>query len=239
VTEPHIPLAVPDLWTYEWRRDSVNHGLTEAQCDAAFPDLYSEIDRSRAYWSRREISTRDIDLDVFPGNDGGVRLLIADSQLRIIQTRGLYREDFRHRIIAVVQQVLRAITAAESSNEDLPDAEFTVIVDDIPVLDDEHDPAHTGAMWAFTRSFANDKHDSLWLVPDFHFFGAPPAAEAFRTMQTRFRRFDAPLTKKIPKLVWRGAEWTNPEVRRPLIEATAGKKWADVKVRGGELCSGK
>lgn len=153
-----------------------------------------------------------------------MRALIVDQQLRIIQTRGLFRQDFRHRILAVLHQLQRALTAAEYASEPLPDMEFTVIVDDKPILH----PEQVGPLWAFTRLYANPRHDNLWLIPDFHFHAAPPEADAFPQMQEKSRRHDAPLSEKIAKLAWRGVEWTNPAIRKPLLNVTDGKEWADV-----------
>lgn len=220
------PVQAPkiDTWSYEWERDRNNHGLTTEQCDIAFPELYNEIDRAAVYWKDKKITPQSIELA--RGNDGGVRVLIHDQQLRIISTKGLFRKDFRHRIIAVLQQLLRAITAAEAANEPIPDVEMTIIVDDKPVLDF----ARSSPLWAFTRAYADPKHDDLWLTPDFHFWANPPENEGFRQMQERARKHDGPLHNKIPKVAWRGVSWTNPEIRKPLLEATEGKKWADVMV---------
>lgn len=227
VTEQHLePTAQPTApsWTYEYERDRNNHGLSTEQCDSAFPELYNEIDRAVEHWKDRKITPASIELP--RGNDGGVRILIHDQQLRIISTKGLQREDFRHRIIAVLQQLLRALTAAEAADEPIPDTEFTIIVDDKPILH----PGPSSPLWGFTRSYANPRHDDIWLIPDFHFFGAPPEAEGFRDMQKKSRQHDGPLIKKIPKVAWRGVSWTNPEIRKPLLQVTKGKKWADVMV---------
>ncbi|EME49634.1 hypothetical protein DOTSEDRAFT_92812, partial [Dothistroma septosporum NZE10] len=210
-------------WFYDWARDRDNLSLNTEQCDAAFPELYEEIDRAVRYWNEpgRKVTSESIEL--VDGNDGGVRVLIAGQQLRIIQTRGLGRTDFRHRIIAVLQQIQTALNAAQSAGQPLPDAEFTVIVDDKPIVGDKARP-----LWGFTRAFANPRHDNIWVIPDFHFFGAPPEAEGWSLQQTKSREHDGPLDRKIPKLAWRGVEWTNPEVRKPLLNVTEGKPWADV-----------
>lgn len=222
--KPGVEPAV-ESWTYDSERDRNNHGLSTDQCDIAFPELYSEIDRAVEHWQDKKITPESIDL--VKANDGGVRVLIHDQQLRIISTKGLHRGDFRHRIIAVLQQLLRALTAAEAANEPLPDMEMTIIVDDRPILD----RSRYTPLWAFTREYANSKHDEIWLIPDFHFFGAPPEAEGFRSMQKKARQHDAPLAKKTPQVAWRGVSWTNPGIRKPLLNVTQGKNWADVMVR--------
>ncbi|KAM3416007.1 hypothetical protein BST61_g9494 [Cercospora zeina] len=209
-------------WQYNWARDGNNQALTASQCDAAFPKLYQEIDRARAHFNGKKITEKHIELS--GGNDGGVRFLIVDSQVRIVETRGLFREDFRYRIIALAQQVVQAVAAADAAGEPIPNIEFTVVVDDIAVLDKKN----PGALWAFTRKSADPRQDNLWLIPSFHFFGAPPEAEGYRTMQGKSRKHDSPLAQKIPQVVWRGALWTNEVVRRPLLQVTADKEWANV-----------
>lgn len=165
-------------------------------------------------------------IELFGGNEGGLRVLIVDQQLRVIQTKGLYRGDFRKRIIAVLQQLSRAIDAAGWANEPFPNMEFTIVVDDIAAL-----PKEPRALWAFTRSSVNKAHDSLFLIPDQHFYASPPEAEGFQTMQTKARKHDSRIQDKIERLVWRGVEWTNKDIRKPLLKATEGKPWADVVVR--------
>lgn len=138
----------------------------------------------------------------------------------------MFRDDFRHRINAVLQQINRAMIAAEWANEPFPDMEFSIIVDDIPVLP----PKKPSALWAFTRSHGNARHDSLFLIPDFHFYAAPPEAEGYQAMQTKARKYDSSIEEKIPQVVWRGVEWTNKEIRKPLLNVTKGQPWADVVV---------
>lgn len=184
-------------WSYDWARDHDNLNLNVEQCDAAFPELYDEVDRAVQYWgeSGRKITSESIEL--VGGNDGGVRGLIAGQQLRIIQTRGLGRKDFRHRIIAVLQQIQTALNAAQSAGQPLPDVEFTVVVDDKPVVGEK-----PRALWGFTRAFANPRHDNVWVIPDFHFFGAPPEAEGWSLQQSKSREHDGPLDQKIAKVAW-------------------------------------
>ncbi|CAK4028518.1 Hypothetical predicted protein [Lecanosticta acicola] len=210
-----------DGWSYNWERDRDNHGLSAEQCDIAFPELYYEIDRAVHQWQDKKITPSM--LDVHSINDGTVRVLLVDQQIRILQTRGMKRNDFRARITSVLHQVFRAITAVEGVDQPMPDMEFTVIVDDHVVFAAEPQP-----FWGFTRKFSQPRHDNIWIMPDFHFWAAPPEADAFRIQQSKCRQHDAPLERKIPKVVWRGVEWTNPEVRKPLIEATQGQQWADV-----------
>ena len=214
-----------DTWTYDPARDRYNHGLSTQQCESAFPELYPEIDRAVGQWKHRRITPDSIELPI--SNDGNVRALIHDQQLRIILTRGMQRKDFRHRIISVLSQVAQAITVAEAANEPLPDIEFNVIINDIPLVEGRHDRA----LWAFTRSFGDEYQESLWLIPDFHFFAPDfPGAQSFRDMQTICRMHDSPVARKKPKAVWRGVTWTNPDLRGDLLKVAQDQPWADVEV---------
>ena len=226
----HVPASVDDAspyarWEFDPTRDRDNHGLDTEQCTRAFPELYVEIDRAVDQWRHRHITPESI--VVPPVNDGFARILIHDQQLRIIRTRGMYREDLRHRIVSVMHQIVRAITAGEAAREPLPDMEFNVIVNDVPKLDDRNDLA----LWAFTRAFGNEHHENLWLVPDFHFYAPDfPGGDSFREMQALARTHDSPLANKTPRAAWRGVTWTSPELREALLDAADGQPWADIEV---------
>ena len=56
------------------------------------------------------------------------------------------------------------------------------------------------------------------------FFGASYAELCGRTAQR-----ESFLVDKIPKTLWRGVVWTDEWVRQTPMEATQGKKWADVE----------
>ncbi|KAK4547019.1 hypothetical protein LTR36_001240 [Oleoguttula mirabilis] len=211
-------------WRYEWERDRNNHGLSAEQCNAAFPKLYNDIDRAVGHWADREITPETIEL--YDGNEAGVRVLFKDQQLRVVQTRGMFRDDFRLRIMAVLHQLHRAITSVEGIDRPIDDTEATIVVDDWPNFPND---GRELATWSFTRAAESDDHAGVWLIPDFNFWSAPPAAGAYQEMQAKARKHDAPIIDKKQKLVWRGVDWTNPEVRGALLNATMYEPWADVK----------
>jgi hypothetical protein len=71
----------PQPWAFDHRRDQRNFGLSDEQCDAAFPDLYREIDRAVAW--RRNSNLRNItaaDLDVSWKTEM-LRAMIFDGQV--------------------------------------------------------------------------------------------------------------------------------------------------------------
>ncbi|KAI6910433.1 hypothetical protein KC316_g4810 [Hortaea werneckii] len=211
-------------WTYDWKRHSNNHALTSDQCEAAFPDLYFEIDRAASYWATRELTTQSLAL--YEGNEAGVRARLEEGQLRIVQTRGMWRQDFRQRIVAVLHQIHRALVAVESV-ERFQDTEFTFVVDDFPLF--PRNGSTQLAVFSFARNVKLESHEAVWLMPDFNLWAAVPSAGAFAEMQARARSYDARIEDKEQKLVWRGVEWTNPEVRGALLNASVGRPWADVK----------
>lgn len=66
-------------WSFDYRRDARNYGLSSEQCHAAFPKLYLEIDRAVAYRRLDMISLEDVET-AWRG-DGIVRAMIWDNQV--------------------------------------------------------------------------------------------------------------------------------------------------------------
>jgi len=85
---PKIPIAgsTPGQGTFAFDAalDRDNHSLTHAQCDAAFPLLYHEIDRAREYWRKQQgekkIGYEQVDLKW--SGDGGMMVMIYNQQVR-------------------------------------------------------------------------------------------------------------------------------------------------------------
>ncbi|KAH9825608.1 DUF821 domain-containing protein [Teratosphaeria destructans] len=209
-------------WHFDFRRDHNNYGLSDEQCDEAFPELYHEIDRAARQWRGRNITSESLEL--YGKNEAGVRVMLVDQQLRVLSTKGMHRQDFRQRILAVLHQIQRAITSVSGGVYPFDDMEFTIVVDDFVTLS----PERNLALWSFARETANARQSDIWLIPDFNFWSAPPVAGSFSDMQARARAQDSPIADKIQKLLWRGVKWTAPKLRGALIDATAGRPWADV-----------
>lgn len=212
-------------WVYHWERDRNDYTLTSKQCDAVFPELYHSIDRSVGHWRYRNLSSESI--RIANENEAGLTVLIYDQQLRIVETKGMLREDFRERIVAVIHQLYRTVLTSTAIGERLPNMEFSITVDDVPHL--PHDGSDY-AVWAFTRDITVADEDAIWLIPDFHFLAAPNANDTFQEMQALAREYDAPLSEKLPRVIWRGVRWTNEDIRGSMMSAVEGKEWADVKV---------
>ena len=215
-------------WSYEPERDARNVGLSRAQCDAAFPDLYYEIDRAVEVWQKRKHKISRHDIDISWRNDAAFQVLIEDNQLRILETKNTYQNDgYRKRTLYMLSQLHRALLGAAAAGEGVPDVEFSVTVDDISLIPNTQMDTHS--IWAFTRRLVDRDQDRLWLMPDFNFFASSPIGSSYLDMQRRAKLHDKFIVDKIPKAVWRGARWTNAGMRGHLLDLTKDREWADVK----------
>lgn len=70
-----------DNWQFEAQRDAHNYGLSPEQCDAAFPDLWAELDRAVAH--RKKVGNiTPADVKIGWKIDGIIRAMIYDRQVR-------------------------------------------------------------------------------------------------------------------------------------------------------------
>ncbi|KAI6788288.1 hypothetical protein KC361_g9127 [Hortaea werneckii] len=104
--------------------------------------------------------------------------------------------------------------------------ESSVSVDDRPNTLENPEDTHT--LWAFSRNYNTRAHERVFLIPDFNYWSWRGVAGSFAEMRARSKELDEYISDKIPKAVWRGALWTNPEIRGPLLKVTKNKSWADV-----------
>lgn len=232
-TSPPPPPSSP--WTFNSTRDARNPALTYEQCTVAFPKLYHEIERSATYWKHtrnHSISAKDVNI-TWTGK-GGLRVLIYENELRILETRDIHHFRDGHdarRVIFVLSQIHRALLGATARGEQIPNIEFAIAVNDYAHLPDERGDSHT--VWTFDRRIASEKDERMWLMPDFNFWAWKPTGSAYEDARRRAMTHDSAVKDKIPKIVWRGNRHINPEVRKALIETGKGKEWADVE--GGWL----
>lgn len=80
--------ALPEQWVFNTKRDERNYGLSEAQCDAAFPGFYKEIDRAVAFrkdYDLGHVMEEDVDIE-WRSKDGEImRIMLYDRQVRTCQ----------------------------------------------------------------------------------------------------------------------------------------------------------
>lgn len=67
-------------WTFNATRDANSYGLTDEQCDIAFPDLWYEVSRAREYWREKGgVQPQHVALGF--AERGAMRLRIIDRQV--------------------------------------------------------------------------------------------------------------------------------------------------------------
>ena len=208
-------------WRFDYARDGKNYGLSEEQCNLAFPELYQEVDRAVAY--RRKIGQNVSLEDVEVGwrGDGIVRAMIRDNQLYVIDAHGVRDHNHRPRSIASLHSLHRAITAYPGK---LPNIEFTLTDHDsaLPRKDDNH------TTWAYSRL---KEQETLWLMPDFGLWGWPNVGlRSYAELQSVLDENEDDFLDKEQKLVWRGALGNaGGDIRRALIKESEGQEWSDVQ----------
>lgn len=209
-----------DTWQFDVTRDGDDYGLSDSQCSAAFPKLYSDVDEMM---SRRQTNhiTRE-DFDSVEGDHGrfSIRAMIHDGDLYIISGDGLH--GVQSRGFATMHAINRALLAYPSRVQ-LPNCEFRVYVGD---------KAGQGSdtLWVYTKPIESDT-DSLWLMPDFGMYDWPEAmigsyAKSRRDMMAVEE--EVPWEEKVRKLVWRGFIYPDYQSRKDLVSVAQGKPWADV-----------
>ncbi|KAK8168114.1 DUF821 domain-containing protein [Phyllosticta citrichinensis] len=210
-------------WQFEPARDAHNYGLSPEQCDAAFPELWAELDRAVAHRKKVGMIT-PADVKIGWKIDGIVRAMIYDRQLLILNARGARRRDYRQRTIAVLQSIQRAISAYPG---DIPNIEFSFVVDDGAYFA-VYENNTSATTWALTR----EPHDqNLWLMPDFGFYSWEGPAGEYTALLRAIEEDEIPFDEKDKRAIWRGAKSpAGPvQVRTDLLKVSKGKSWADIE----------
>lgn len=208
-------------WTFSSARDSRNLGLTDDQCDVAFPGLFTEIDRTRDYLGPRSVHQKQIKLYTkkTPFYHSQVHVLIHNGQMYILgEQKGACD---RQRALAGLANLYRAIISVPDPST-IPNVEFILDTEDTPTNGVPKDRI----VWAWTRPMADL---GTWVAPDFDGWAFPNAdLGAYSSFRDRLRFVEMPFADKDPRAVWRGS--MNNKVRGALINATKDKEWADVQM---------
>jgi hypothetical protein len=129
------------------------------------------------------------------------------------------------RQVAILQQIHRAILTAPSPQE-IPNIEFTILVNDHPGPN----------AWSLARhaapSEANKEVNNTFLMPDYGFWSWPePHIGSLDEVKEKVKTAENVLNweTKISKAVWRGSVHWNSEIRGHLVEKAKGKAWSDVQ----------
>ncbi|KAB8339339.1 hypothetical protein FH972_022272 [Carpinus fangiana] len=190
-------------WTFDVARDGRNLGLTDDHCDAAFPDLYQEIDRAKTWHKANKPRGVITEEDINQYDDR--------AQLRVMIYEG--------------QAMYRAIAAMPNPHL-LPNIEFT-----IDTHDDGRDGGPRGTIWTYCRH-SDARGEANWVMPDFGFWSFPTdtvgSYNEFRS-KVKLTEEEGDYSSKIDRIFWRGQEGNGGEVRRMLIQAAEDKPWSDVQ----------
>ncbi|KAF2162390.1 hypothetical protein M409DRAFT_27398 [Zasmidium cellare ATCC 36951] len=231
-------------WTFDSERDQRNLGLSDEQCDAAFPGLYAELERARDFHaSRGGINTSQIAiwLNEPPRTHAQVRVLLYNGNLHIVGDKlGFAR---RERVGSALSNLYRAISAVPDPRQ-LPNIEFTLDTLDDPNPRTGRRPGRT--VWAWDRHTSDEE---TWVMPDFDGWSyaggsVKGGVTAYNSFRDQIAEVEDALEKegeeaggawevKTPKALWRGTidlgNSNAPHMRADLVKAAEGKSWSDVR----------
>ncbi|KAK8197989.1 glycosyl transferase family 90-domain-containing protein [Phyllosticta capitalensis] len=215
---PHV-----SWWRFDSEKDALNYGLTDDQCDAAFPGLFQEIDRAREHFKENKIQEKDVRIgageEEITNSRSEFHAMIYNGQLIVVnETKG---EPDRSRGLAALASLHRAMNAIPNPRE-LPNIEFVL---------DLHDRGEAGSpdkvRWTWARHKTNQ---NMWVVPDFDGWSYPDdAVGSYPQFRDEVMEAEVPLDDKIPQLAWRGSLGVNGGLRKALVEASENQTWSDVK----------
>ena len=225
------PVFNPDPlshWQYAYEKDSRNEGLSEDQCNAAFPGLFEDVNRGVNFWRQSGNITQQT-LDEIPLTKSMTRAMIYKGNLYVIASRSR-GDDHRRKMLATLGEIHRALNAFPNRTS-VPDIEFV-----FTIADKVEDFAGAGhPFWALTRKASEE---SVWLMPDFGFwawdsiiFGQINELGSYDEIVDNALRVEKDLAfpEKKQKLIWRGKLGLVPKLRRALLNQSKGQLWSDVK----------
>ena len=203
-------------WSWDPKRDANNYGLSDEQCDIAFPKLYTDIEIMTARFKGDPITKQDVARSA----DDTIHALIHEGDLYVIQSPDMHNPYAR--ALASLHAIHRALTAYPD-RASLPNIEFVLDIGD------GNAPA-SGPRWGFTKKSDDASFDNVWLAPDYGFYSWPePKVGAYSEVRKHIAMIekDLPFEDKEPKLVWRGAPLI--EARRNFLALTKDATWADTQ----------
>ncbi|KAJ5937509.1 hypothetical protein N7454_003851 [Penicillium verhagenii] len=218
-------------WDFVVGRDGQNHGLSEEQCQIAFPRLFIEIDKSAQLNQETLISYKDLDSRTV--EDGMVRGIIDQGELYVVDYAAMPVTGTRAR--STLNSLHRALKAYPDRRL-LPSIEFTFTTEDFA-----ENPTGPGPIWAYSK---REGDDSVWLMPDFGYWAWPEVQIGpYHEVRRRIAAIDdgealpdgtilpgLAFQDKKKQLVWRGSLATNPAIRSKLLKTALSRSWGSVRV---------
>lgn len=234
--EHHAPASAPhtepaETWNFDLQRDELNFGLSDEQCQIAFPNLYYELDRARDHLLKqnRKLTEEDVQVDKEGATNswrhGEFHCMIYDGELYVIkEVKG---EPDRSRGLAALANMYRALTAIPNPRS-IPNIEFVIDIEDKANLG-ETQPDRV--RWAWARPKDNPW---LWVMPDFDGWAYPDdGVGGYVNFRDDVRDVEAEFKEgwhdKEAKLSWRGSLAVNTGLRQGLVAAAENKSWSNVE----------
>ena len=207
-------------WEFDVVRDGDNYGLSDSQCSAAFPKLYSDVDEMVSRRENNHISRTDFDSVEGDHVQKSIRAMIHNGELYIVSDDGLAA--LQSRGFATLHAINRALLTYPDRAQ-LPNCEFRVYVGDFAGQGGD-------TLWVYTKPVESDT-ENLWLMPDFGMYDWPEAMIGSYTKSRRDMRAveeEVPWEQKTRKLVWRGIIMPNYQSRQDFLRVAQNRSWADV-----------
>ncbi|KAK8081131.1 hypothetical protein PG997_008949 [Apiospora hydei] len=226
-------------WVFDANRDAFNYGLSDEQCDAAFPGLFAEIYRARDHLLKHNKTIGRKDVHLYHDEERAGRphyelhVLLHDGELYVLhQNDGVWPHHYR--AVAGLANFYRAMAALPDLRR-LPNVEFVLNADDYYARPDEPGFADGRPRFSWNRH----KDDPwTWVMPD---FGGWMFSDDGVQSYAQFRA-DVGLVEreymdkgkrggwddKTPKLAWRGSMGLGESLRHALVDAAKDKPWSDV-----------
>ncbi|PWN26042.1 hypothetical protein BDZ90DRAFT_57048 [Jaminaea rosea] len=204
--------------TYDSPFNREDYSLTEDECDAFFPGLWKEIDRSVEYFTTKQ--KFDKEYLEFVCDDGiwsNARVVIYENQVYLKHYK---QSDFTRSQAALHLLHLSVMTARER----LPNVEFCVNLVD----------------WGSRGKFGLDRSPDLqdvWLMPDYGWFAWPEHVGSYKDYRRRAAKVEQEVgwSGKVDKLFWRGSMRVGTADRESMKQMSDGHAWSDVEeVRWGD-----
>ncbi|KAK4055283.1 hypothetical protein OIV83_000566 [Microbotryomycetes sp. JL201] len=187
-----------------------NLRLSYAECDAGFPLLWPELEKTREHFYRSGVTLKEIEQG--SEKEDASRVAIVNGQLYIKRFKG----EWTKRSQAILASLHQALMTAP---EPIPDVEFWFRgTDNIP----------PGPHFGLNREDGKQS-EQTWLMPDFGFWSWPePRVLGWQDARRRAKAIDARTTwaEKADKLFWRGAYLA--KIREELRDVAAGHDYSDI-----------
>ncbi|UZJ51486.1 hypothetical protein CBS101457_000806 [Exobasidium rhododendri] len=220
VNANYTPVSTENQWakgsgrvglTYNTPFNPDDLTMTEDECDAFFPDLYKEIDRSQTYFTEKQKFDKEyLEYSCDDGIWTHARVVVYNNRVYL---KYYQQSDFSRSQAALALLHL----AVSTSKERLPNVEFCMGMMD----------------WGSRGKFSLDRSPDLedvWLMPDYGWWSWPEHVGSYQEIRERTAKVENEVgwEGKVNKLFWRGSMRVGTADREALMGSAKGYDWSDV-----------